>query len=109
MLLQRPGEIVSREELQKKLWPADTFVDFEQGLNNAMKRLRAALDDNAESPHFIETLPASRLSLYRIAERFGDKLQVADAKRNNILGPMLRFSVVRSAWPDCGGGACWWA
>ena len=57
MLLQRPGEIVSREELQKKLWPADTFVDFEQGLNNAMKRLRAALDDNAESPHFIETLP----------------------------------------------------
>jgi DNA-binding winged helix-turn-helix (wHTH) protein len=57
MLLQRPGEIVSREELQKKLWPADTFVDFEQGLNNAMKRLRAALDDDADSPHFIETLP----------------------------------------------------
>jgi DNA-binding winged helix-turn-helix (wHTH) protein/Tol biopolymer transport system component len=56
MLLERPGEIVSREELQKKLWPADTFVDFEQGVNNAMKRLRAALDDDAESPHFIETL-----------------------------------------------------
>ena len=57
MLLQHPGDIVTREELQKKLWPADTFVDFEQGLNNAMKRLRAALDDDAESPHFIETLP----------------------------------------------------
>jgi TolB-like protein/DNA-binding winged helix-turn-helix (wHTH) protein/Flp pilus assembly protein TadD len=57
MLLERPGETVTREELQKRLWPADTFVDFEQGLNNAMKRLRAALDDNAESPHFIETLP----------------------------------------------------
>jgi Tol biopolymer transport system component/DNA-binding winged helix-turn-helix (wHTH) protein len=57
ILLERPGEIVTREELQKKLWPADTFVDFEQGLNNAMKRLRAALDDNVESPHFIETLP----------------------------------------------------
>ena len=57
MLLQHPGETVTREELQKKLWPADTFVDFEQGLNNAMKRLRAALDDDAESPHFIETLP----------------------------------------------------
>jgi Tol biopolymer transport system component/DNA-binding winged helix-turn-helix (wHTH) protein len=57
MLSEHPGEIVSREELQKKLWPADTFVDFEQGLNNAMKRLRAALDDDAESPHFIETLP----------------------------------------------------
>jgi Tol biopolymer transport system component/DNA-binding winged helix-turn-helix (wHTH) protein len=57
MLLQRPGETITREELQKRLWPADTFVDFEQGLNNAMKRLRAALDDDAESPHFIETLP----------------------------------------------------
>ena len=57
MLLQSPGETVTREELQEKLWPADTFVDFEQGLNNAMKRLRAALDDDAESPHFIETVP----------------------------------------------------
>jgi len=57
MLLERQGEIVTREELQKKLWPADTFVDFEQGLNNAMKRLRAALDDNADTPRFIETVP----------------------------------------------------
>ena len=57
MLLQRPGETITREELQKKLWPTDTFVDFEQGLNNAMKRLRAALDDDAESPRFIETVP----------------------------------------------------
>jgi DNA-binding winged helix-turn-helix (wHTH) protein/Tol biopolymer transport system component len=57
MLLERPGEVVTREELQKKLWESDTFVDFEQGLNNAMKRLRAALNDDAESPHFIETLP----------------------------------------------------
>jgi DNA-binding winged helix-turn-helix (wHTH) protein/Tol biopolymer transport system component len=57
MLLERPGETITREELQKKLWPADTFVDFEQGLNNAMKRLRAALDDSAESPRFVETLP----------------------------------------------------
>jgi TolB-like protein/DNA-binding winged helix-turn-helix (wHTH) protein/cytochrome c-type biogenesis protein CcmH/NrfG len=57
MLLERPGEVVTREDLQKKLWPADTFVDFEQGLNNAVKRLRAALNDNAETPRFIETLP----------------------------------------------------
>jgi len=49
MLLERPGETVTREELQKKLWAADTFVDFEQGLNNAMNRLRVALDDDAES------------------------------------------------------------
>jgi tetratricopeptide (TPR) repeat protein len=56
MLLERPGETITREELKKKLWPADTFVDFEQGLNNAMNRLRAAFDDDAESPPFIETL-----------------------------------------------------
>lgn len=62
MLLERPGETVTREELQKRLWPADTFVDFEQGLNNAMKRLRAALDDNAESPHFIETCPGEGIA-----------------------------------------------
>jgi TolB-like protein/DNA-binding winged helix-turn-helix (wHTH) protein/tetratricopeptide (TPR) repeat protein len=57
MLLERPGEAITREELQKKLWPGDTFVDFDQGLNNAMKRLRGALDDDAERPHFIETVP----------------------------------------------------
>jgi TolB-like protein/DNA-binding winged helix-turn-helix (wHTH) protein len=57
MLLEHPGETVTRDELQKRLWPVDTFVDFDQGLNNAMKRLRAALDDDADSPHFIETLP----------------------------------------------------
>jgi len=57
LLLDRPGELVTREELQKKLWSADTFVDFEQSLNAAIKRLRAALGDDADNPHFIETLP----------------------------------------------------
>ena len=55
MLLERPGELVGREELQKKLWPADTFVDFEHSLNAAVKRLRAALNDSAEHPRYIET------------------------------------------------------
>jgi Tol biopolymer transport system component/DNA-binding winged helix-turn-helix (wHTH) protein len=57
VLLERPGELVSREELQKKLWPADTFVDFERGLNRGINKLREALADDAESPRFIETLP----------------------------------------------------
>ena len=56
MLLARPGELVTREELQKKLWPEDTFVDFDPSLNAAMKRLRSALGDSAETPRFIETL-----------------------------------------------------
>src|SRR5260370_17110096 len=57
MLLNRPGELVTREELQKKVWPADTFVDFAQSLNAAVKRLRSALNDSADTPRFIETVP----------------------------------------------------
>ena len=56
-LLQRPGAVVTREELRGQLWPADTFVDFDHGLNSAMNRLREALGDSAENPRFIETLP----------------------------------------------------
>jgi DNA-binding winged helix-turn-helix (wHTH) protein/Tol biopolymer transport system component len=57
LLLERPGELVSREELRAKLWPADTFVDFDHGLNAAVNRLREALGDSADSPRFVETLP----------------------------------------------------
>jgi DNA-binding winged helix-turn-helix (wHTH) protein/Tol biopolymer transport system component len=57
MLLERPGEVVTREDLHARLWPADTFVDFDQGLNAAVKRLRDALGDSAEHPRFVETLP----------------------------------------------------
>jgi len=56
MLLERPGEIVTREELQKRLWPEDTFVDFDLSLNSAVKKLRQALGDDSENPRFIETL-----------------------------------------------------
>jgi Tol biopolymer transport system component/DNA-binding winged helix-turn-helix (wHTH) protein len=55
-LLAKPGDVVTREELRAKLWPADTFVDFDHGLNAAVKRLRDALGDTAENPCFIETL-----------------------------------------------------
>jgi TolB-like protein/DNA-binding winged helix-turn-helix (wHTH) protein/Flp pilus assembly protein TadD len=56
MLLEKPGGIVTREELQRRLWPADTFVDFDHSLNSAIKKLREALGDQAENPRFIETL-----------------------------------------------------
>src|ERR1700752_729219 len=56
-LLDRPGELVTREELRQRLWSAETFVDFEHGLNAAVRRLRDALGDSAETPRFIETLP----------------------------------------------------
>src|SRR5437667_4266878 len=57
ILLEHPGEVVTRESLQQRLWSHGTFVDFEQGLNAAVKRLREALDDSAETPRLIETLP----------------------------------------------------
>ena len=56
-LLDRAGEVVTREELQRQVWPADTFVDFDRGLNKAVNRLREALGDTADSPRFIETVP----------------------------------------------------
>ena len=59
MLLERPGELITREEIQQKLWPSEseTFVDFEHGLNTAVRKLRQALGDEAETPQYIETLP----------------------------------------------------
>ena len=57
LLLARPGELVTREELRKMLWPADTFVDFEHGLNKTINKLREALSDDKERPRYIETLP----------------------------------------------------
>jgi len=57
LLLARPGAVVTREQLRDRLWPNGTFVDFEHSLNAAVKRLRAALGDDAKAPRYIETLP----------------------------------------------------
>lgn len=57
LLLEKPGEVVTREQLRDRLWPADTFVDFDHSLNSAVKKLRQALNDDPDVPRFIETLP----------------------------------------------------
>src|ERR1700756_4733355 len=57
MLFAHPGQLVTREELRSRLWPSETFVDFDHGLNKAINKLREALGDSAENPRFIETLP----------------------------------------------------
>ena len=57
ILLEKPGQLVTKEELQQRLWPADTFVEFDKGIYNAIKRLRETLGDEAETPRYIETLP----------------------------------------------------
>ncbi len=71
-LLEHPGEVVTREELQKKLWAADTFVDFDHGLNKAINKIREALGDSAESPRFVETVA-------RRGYRFLAEVKVVDA------------------------------
>ncbi len=86
VLLEFPGKVVTREELQRRLWSTDTFVDFEHSLNAAVKRLREALGDSADTPRFIETLP-------RHGYRFIAPVQTPTLP--NILGPM---PVVRPRW-----------
>ena len=56
MLVERPGELVTRDDIQKQLWPHDTVVEFENSINAAVKRLRLALGDSADQPHYVETL-----------------------------------------------------
>ena len=72
MLLEHPGEVVTREELQKKLWPTDTFVDFDHGLNKTINKIREALSDSAGSPRFVETVA-------RRGYRFLAEVKVIDA------------------------------
>jgi TolB-like protein/DNA-binding winged helix-turn-helix (wHTH) protein/Tfp pilus assembly protein PilF len=75
LLTERAGELVTREELHQQLWPADTYVDFEQGLNAAVKRLRQALNDSADNPRYIETLP-------RRGYRFIAPIKTVEADQN---------------------------
>lgn len=56
-LLEHPGQVITRDELRKRIWEADTFLDFERGLNKAVNRLREALGDSVENARFIETVP----------------------------------------------------
>jgi TolB-like protein/DNA-binding winged helix-turn-helix (wHTH) protein/tetratricopeptide (TPR) repeat protein len=85
MLLERPGEIVTREEIRKRLWPADTFVDFDSGLNRATNRLRESLGDDAENPRFVETAP-------RRGYRFIAPVQISDEFPVESAAPRLEVS-----------------
>lgn len=104
MLLERPNQLVTREELQKRLWSSDTFVDFEQSLNAAIRRLRVALDDSAESPRYIETLARKG---YRWVAPIGDSAPagVVDAQHTEVAS--AERPPGRSAtWLAVGGALC---
>lgn len=95
ILLEHGGEVVTREELQRQIWPSDTFVDFERGLNNAVKRLREALGDSAETPRYIETLPKRGYRFIgTVAARNGDppKVEIANAAGTREPGVALANS-----------------
>ena len=110
-LVNRPGELVKREELQSQIWPADTFVDFDNGLNTSINKLREALGDSADSPRFIETLP--RRGYRFIAPVIGDGLGTADgateipgvkAQRTRKMIALVAFIVAAGAGA---GGLVW--
>src|SRR5712692_2004836 len=85
MLLEHLGNVVTRDEFRQKLWPNDTFVDFDHGLNNAINRLRDALSDSAEAPRFIETLP--RRGYRFISQVESEAISASLAAGEKSLGP----------------------
>src|SRR5919202_2572919 len=89
LMLELPGDVVTREELAQRLWPKGTFVDFEHSLNAAVKRLRAALGDDADNPRFVETLP--RRGYRFIAVREDADRVAADAQER---GTLVRLAVL---------------
>src|SRR5262245_44964624 len=96
-LVEHSGELVTRDELQRELWPQDTFVDFERGLNTAVKRLRDALGDDADTPRFIETRP-------RHGYRFVAPVSVVDpanepmTESHAVGAPALAGGWTQSVW-----------
>jgi DNA-binding winged helix-turn-helix (wHTH) protein len=88
-LLAKPGEVVHREELKSLLWRADTFVDFEHGLNTAIKKLRQALGDNSANPKFIETLPKKGYRFNGQIEETGEKLPAKPARPTALAGKIV--------------------
>jgi TolB-like protein/Tfp pilus assembly protein PilF len=91
-LLEKPGHIVTREELRQELWPADTFVDFDHGVNAAIRRLRDALGDSADAPRFVETIPRHG---YRFVGAF--EARPSDSDRNRRLRRIATVTAIAVA------------
>jgi eukaryotic-like serine/threonine-protein kinase len=104
MLLDRAGELVSREEICHKLWPADTFVDFDQSLGTALRKLRHALGDDAETPRYIETIPKRGFRFVSPVERISPgtddsfAVSASDAPPPERKLESYRTPIVRSIW-----------
>jgi serine/threonine-protein kinase len=99
VLCERAGRPVTREELRDRLWPADTFVDFEHGLNTAVKRLRDVLGDAADRPTYVETLPRRGYRLIAPVEVVAAVLTDEIAATEREASPERRIDVTRMEWP----------
>jgi len=96
MLLERPGELLTRDELRQRLWPEGTFVDFEHRLNAAVKRLRGAIGDDADNPRFVETLHRRGYRFVGVVEPlFNDAV---DAANGRLASQKLRLAVLPLAY-----------
>jgi DNA-binding winged helix-turn-helix (wHTH) protein len=113
-LVQRRGELVSRKQLREHLWPNDTFVDFEEGLNAAMSKLREALDDDSQSPRFIETVRGRGYRFIAKVETIKEEEQAVPLleARANCRKNLARR---KSSWPPPSWHwrwrerLCWWS
>ena len=110
-LLERPGNLVTRDEFRRHLWGADTFVDFDHGLNAAMNRLRDALGDSAENPRFIQTIPRRGYRFIAPVQRLVAPLpplstDEASAPASPGAGPSPVASALATATPATRAGAC---
>jgi len=105
LLLRRPGELVTREELQQALWPADTFVEFDQGLNTAIKKIRQALDDSADHPSFVETLPRKGYRFIAAVSEVGSATESAPPAK--LYGWRLVWVAAALALAVAASGAAW--
>jgi Tol biopolymer transport system component/DNA-binding winged helix-turn-helix (wHTH) protein len=103
VLVRRPGEVVTREELQQAVWPADTFVEFDQGLNTAVKKIRLALGDSAENPRFVETIPRKGYRFIVPVERSEVSAPAPTSRRRTLLWAIASFALT-----ICAGVAGWW-
>src|SRR5215470_10540362 len=103
ILLENPGRVVTRDELRTKLWPADTFVDFDHSLHNAIARLREALGENANSPRFVETLPRRGYRFIGLLDSpvvppsAGPEVRRSDQFRRALLAALLVLLAVAAA------------
>ncbi len=106
ILLERPGEVVTRQEIQERLWPGQPYGDFEDGLNTAVKKLRTALDDKAKTPKYLETIPRHGYRLVAKVETNGQPAEVRRPERARAASgaaPLLRRVVAAG-----GLFALWW-